>query len=211
MKSLVWLVSLFSALMLTVETYAQDKPNPLTGSRLFRSYCLVCHGVDGKSKGPVAKKLNLKPADLSSAKYQTRNVKDLADIIGGYWKKQATKMPNWGKVLPQTDLLDIASYIPHLTQKDLRFRGDTRRGRVIYKITCASCHGQFGTGRGPLADLMNIPMIDFTKSEDMEKLTDEKLITITREGKGEFMASWKGTLNDGEITDVVAYIRMLAR
>ncbi len=207
----VWLVSLFSVMTLTIDTYASDEPTPTKGSHLYRSFCFICHGTGGKSKGPLAIKLNLEPADLSSEKYQTLKVEELADIIGGYWKKRDTIMPNWGKVLPKTDLLDIASYIPNLSRKDLRFIGDTRRGRVTYRRACAACHGQFGTGRGPLADLMKIPMVDFTNSIKMEKITDEKLINYIREGEGKFMPSWKGSLYDDEIIDVAAYVRMLGR
>ncbi len=67
MKFLVRLASLCLAMALTLDAYAQNTPNPLTGKRLYRAYCFVCHGADGNSNGPLATKLNLKPADLSSA------------------------------------------------------------------------------------------------------------------------------------------------
>jgi cbb3-type cytochrome c oxidase subunit III len=211
MKPLIWLVSLLSAMMLVTNTYAQDEPNPLKGVHLYRSYCLVCHGADGKSTGPVARKLNLKPADLSSEQYQTKKVEDLVVLIAGYRKTEETKMPNWGMVLSDEDLLDIAAYVSHMTEKDLRFTGDTRRGRIIFKTACVSCHGKAGRGKGVLAYLFRIPMTDFTESEKMKNIDDGELINIIREGKGPYMAPWKETLTDEEITDVASYVRMLAR
>jgi cbb3-type cytochrome c oxidase subunit III len=211
MNPVVWLLSLFSAIMLTTDTYAQDEPNPLIGSHLYRSYCLVCHGIDGKSVGPVARNLNVKPTDLSSERYQTRKVEDLATIIGGYRRHEESSMPNWGMVLSWTELLDIAAYIPKITQKDLKFKGDTRRGRVIFKRACVACHGKTGTGNGLLAHLIWISMTDFTKSESMKEVSDEDLINIIREGKGDYMPSWKGIFSDEEIADVASYVRMLAR
>lgn len=211
MKPVVWLLSLFSATMLTLDTYAQEEPNPLMGSHLYRAYCLVCHGIDGKSVGPVARNLNLQPADLSSEQYQVRKVEDLAVIIAGYRRQEASDMPNWGMVLSQTDLLDIAAYLSKITQKDLRFRGDTRRGRAIFKRACVACHGKIGTGEGLLAHLFRISMMDFTKSENMQKISDEDLLNMIRDGKGDYMPSWQGILSDGEIADVASYVRMLAR
>lgn len=211
MKALIGLVSLFSAMMLTVETYAQDEPNPLIGSHLYRSYCLVCHGVDGKSRGPLAEKLNFDPADLSSEPYQTKDLEDLAALIGGYRRMEESNMPNWEIVLSPEELLDIAAYIPKISQADLRFRGDTRRGRVIFKRACTACHGNRGTGRGILAHLFGISMMDFTTSEDVKKISDEELTNLIRDGKGDYMPSWKGILNDDEIADVASYVRLLAR
>ncbi len=211
MKPFVWLVFLFSAIMLPIGTYAQDEPNSLRGSHLYRSYCLVCHGVDGKRVGPVAEKLSLNPADLSSEKYQIRKPEDLAVVIGGYRTREESPMPNWGMVLPAKDLLDIAAYISRITEKDLRISGDTRRGRITYKSACVSCHGKTGAGRGILAHLFGIPMLDFTESENMKQIGDEELINMIREGKGDYMPSWKGSLTDVEITDVASYVRMLAR
>lgn len=211
MKPLVWLVSLYSAIMLTTGTYAQDEPNPLIGSHLYRSYCFVCHGVDGKTAGPVAGNLNLEPADLSSEPYQAKTVEDLAVIIGGYRRQEGSNMPNWSAVLTRTALLDIAAYVTKISQDDLKFRGDTRRGRAIFKRTCVACHGNFGTGRGLLAHLLRISMVDFTKSEHMKKISDKDLIVMIQDGKGEYMPSWKGILSENEIADVASYVRMLAR
>ncbi len=211
MKALMWLASLFSALMLTGETTAQEEPNPLIGSHLYRSYCLVCHGVDGKSRGPLAEKLNLDPADLSSEQYQTKDLEDLAVLIGGYRRIEESNMPNWDIVLSQAELLDIAAYISKITLADLRFRGDTRRGRVVYRRACTACHGKRGTGRGVLMHLIGISMMDFTTSENVKNMSDEELINAIRDGKGVYMPSWKGILNDDEIADVASYLRLLAR
>lgn len=211
MKLSVWLASLFSAILLTTSTYAQDEPNPLIGSHLYRSYCLVCHGVDGETAGPIAGNLDLKPADLSSERYQTMKVENLATMIGGYRRREDSNMPNWSMVLSRTDLLDIAAYITNITLKDLRFRGDTRRGRAIFKRACAACHGMIGEGKGLLAHLIRISMMDFTKSESMKKFSDEDLMKIIRDGSGDYMPSWKGILSDSEIADVASYVRMLAR
>ena len=211
MKPVVWFVFFVSAILLITETYAQDEPNPLIGSHLYRSYCLVCHGVDGKGAGPIAKNLNLEPADLSSERYRTGNVEDLAAIIGDYRGRAGAGMPNWGAMLSWDELLNIAAYIPNITSKELKFTGDTRRGRVIFKRACVACHGQIGTGRGILAHLIQIPMMDFTESENMKKISDEDLLNIIREGKGDYMPSWKEFLGDNEITDVASYVRMLAR
>ena len=211
MNPLLGLVVFLSAVIVTVDTYAQDEPNALVGSHLYRSYCLICHGVDGKSAGPVAEKLDFKPADLSSEQYQAKDLEDLAAIIGSYRRAEQSNMPNWGIVLSRRDLLDIAAYISKITQKDLRFRGDTRRGRVIFKRACVACHGKFGTGKGLLAHLFRTSMMDFTESESMKKISDEDLMNIIREGKGVYMASWEGALSDDEIVDVASYVRMLAR
>jgi cbb3-type cytochrome c oxidase subunit III len=197
--------------MLTTDTHAQDEPNPLIGSHLYRSYCLVCHGIDGKSIGPVAKNLDLKPADLSSEQYQTKKVQHLAAIIAGYRRPDETNMPNWGVVLSKADLLNVAAYISKINQKDLRFRGDTRRGRAIFKRACAACHGNIGKGEGILAHLIRIPMMDYTKSENMKNISDKELLHVIREGNGEYMPSWKGIFSDSEIADVASYVRLLAR
>jgi cbb3-type cytochrome c oxidase subunit III len=211
MKALLWLASLLSAMLLSVEAHAQDEPNPLIGSHLYRSYCLVCHGADGKSRGPLAGKLNFDPADLSSEQYQTKDLEDLAALIGGYRRMEESNMPNWDIVLSRTELLDIAAYISKITLADLRFRGDTRRGRIVYKRACTACHGKRGTGRGVLAHLIGISMADFTASEDLKKMSDEELTNTIRDGKGDYMPSWKGFLNDDEIADVASYLRLLGR
>ena len=120
-------------------------------------------------------------------------------------------MPDWGIALSKQELLDIAAYIPKLTQKDIRFKGDTRRGRVIFKNACVACHGKSGVGNGVLARLIKIPMGNFTKSLGMNKLSDDELISIIRDGRTDYMPPWSGILGPSEIIDVATYIRLLAR
>lgn len=212
MKPFTRLVTLLTALTLTVSAYAEEIPNPLIGSHLYRAYCLLCHGKDGSGAGPLAKKLNLRPADLSSEKYQYEKVKTLAEIIRRYRKATDSKMPNWGLVLPHDDLKHLAAYIKTLTEKDLKFRGDTRRGRIIYKYACFACHGKNGRGDGILAQLIQIEMVDLSQPDSMRKLRkDRHLLKAIREGKGDFMPSWVGILSDDEIIDVATYIRLLGK
>jgi cytochrome c oxidase cbb3-type subunit 3 len=211
MKTITGLVSLLLALTPAISVSAEETPNPLIGSHLYRAYCLVCHGKDGMGGGPLAKKLHLRPGDLSSEKYQSQEVVALAETTSRYRIPTDSKMPNWGLVLPQEDVKHIAAYILTLTRKDLKFRGITRRGRIIYKNACIACHGKSGRGDGLLAQLIQIEMVDFSHSQSMQSLSDGKLVKIIKEGRGDFMPSWVGTLNDDEIVDVAAYVRLLGR
>ena len=135
----------------------------------------------------------------------------MAETIGRYRKAADSKMPNWGLVLPQDDVKHIAAFITTLTRKGLKFRGNTRRGRIIYKNACVACHGKNGRGDGLLAQLIQIEMVDFSHSQSMQSLSDGKLIRTIKEGRGDFMPPWVGTLNDDEIVDVAAYVRLLAK
>lgn len=40
-------------------------PQNTSGSDLFRTYCVTCHGTDAKGTGPLASSLTRKPADLT--------------------------------------------------------------------------------------------------------------------------------------------------
>lgn len=211
MRTVIWLMLACAAAMLAPVAVAEEEPNALKGSHLYRSYCFVCHGIDGKSPGPLARNLQLVPADLTSQRYQEMNVKEMAAAIAGYRNQNDSDMPNWGIVLTRADLLDVAAYISNISRRDLQFSGDTRRGRAIFKRACVACHGQVGTGEGLLAHLFGIAMMDYTRSENMKQLSDEDLIKMIRDGKGDYMPSWKGILSDSEILDVASYVRMLAR
>ncbi|WP_051085236.1 c-type cytochrome [Hahella ganghwensis] len=54
--------SLALALIVSVEAKAEEET---IGADEYRMSCLSCHGVGGKGDGPVAKYLNVKPADLT--------------------------------------------------------------------------------------------------------------------------------------------------
>ncbi len=44
---------------------AQDAASIVDGRREFLQYCAVCHGTNGKGKGPMAAQLGIQPADLT--------------------------------------------------------------------------------------------------------------------------------------------------
>lgn len=199
--------------MVTHPADAAEPGNITAGSQIYGAYCLICHGEDGRAKGPLAEKLRVSPSDLTGDKYQKKSVGDLVQIIAGYKRQsdEATAMPNWGVVLREEELTDVASFLLRLKDKSLATKGDTRRGRIIYQRACASCHGRFGAGDGVLAGLLKAPMKDFSKRESMEKLSDAEMLDTIRTGGRKFMPAWRGLLSDHEIDDVAAYIRVLTK
>jgi mono/diheme cytochrome c family protein len=66
------------------------------GKKLFREYCVDCHGAKGDGKGGMAASLKRRPADLSSA--QTRSLTD-GEI---FWRisKGDDIMPSFEKTFP---------------------------------------------------------------------------------------------------------------
>lgn len=66
-------VIMFSAFTFATTAAAQDQKaahlpgsSPVSGARLYKQYCAVCHGIDLKGHGPLAIELKTIPADLTT-------------------------------------------------------------------------------------------------------------------------------------------------
>jgi len=87
--------------------------------------------------------------------------------------------------------------------------GDSGHGQAIFKRYCQGCHGADGNGAGKGF----MPHIGpLARKGYIDQLPDEYLATVIAEGgeatgKSAFMPSWKTTLTQPDIADVIAYIR----
>jgi mono/diheme cytochrome c family protein len=83
------------------------------------------------------------------------------------------------------------------------------KGKKIYALDCAMCHGDDGDGKGDLAaDIKNVT--DFTAPDAMKNRTDGELFYIMRKGKGEMPPEGDRAKND-DIWNLVNYIRSLKK
>jgi mono/diheme cytochrome c family protein len=92
------------------------------GSKLYRHYCLYCHGLPGDGHGPTAAWVNPHPRDFRPGKFKFMSSK------GGNARKprrddllrtlrqgiEGTAMPMFG-LLPDKELQALASYATHLS------------------------------------------------------------------------------------------------
>jgi mono/diheme cytochrome c family protein len=95
-------------------------------------------------------------------------------------------------------------------------KGDANAGKAKYESLCAGCHGKTGKGDGPAAASLNPKPQDHSDGKVMNPLSDQYLTDITKNGgatvkKSPLMPAWGKTLKDQEISDVIAYIRSLAK
>src|SRR5580765_769145 len=92
------------------------------------------------------------------------------------------------------------------------------RGKAVYDAHCVECHGSVGKGDGPSAAYLVPRPRDFTSGKYKIRTTesgtipsDDDLIGSVRRGLyGTAMPGWDRILPDGDITDVVQYIKSLS-
>lgn len=94
--------------------------------------------------------------------------------------------------------------------------GAAARGRGDYATYCAPCHGARGGGDGPLARMLVPKPARHRDSAFLNARSDAYLIRLLREGgpalgKSPLMAAWGRILSEGQIRDLIAYLRLLAR
>lgn len=83
------------------------------------------------------------------------------------------------------------------------------KGKKMYVIDCAMCHGEKGDGKGDMAsDIKNVT--DFTNPDALKNRTDGELFYIIRKGKGE-MPPEGDRAKDEEVWNIVNYIRAFAK
>src|ERR1700688_2490001 len=103
-----FLVSLLVAGTLVAQAPKEIKKVPLTptspvsGVEMFRTYCAVCHGVNGKGAGPAADALKKAPVDLTqltarnNGKYPEDRVAQTIAGGGQVGAHGSAEMPVWG-------------------------------------------------------------------------------------------------------------------
>ena len=83
------------------------------------------------------------------------------------------------------------------------------KGKKMYAMDCAMCHGEKGDGKGDMAsDMKNIT--DFTNPDVQKARTDGEWFYIIRKGKGE-MPPEGDRAKDDDVWSLVNYIRAFAK
>jgi len=77
-----------------------------------------------------------------------------------------------------------------------------------YNAKCASCHGRDGRARS--AHARHEHARDLTTAEWQESVSDERIYNSISNGKGK-MPGFKKKLSDGQIDELVNYVRRLRR
>ena len=91
------------------------------------------------------------------------------------------------------------------------YPADITRGKAVYQRNCQGCHGVGGWGDGPDAKTLKVAPANFHRFSSFLKSDEELLRTIEHGVVFSPMHAWRGQLTDGEMQDVVAYIRLLAQ
>jgi len=78
--------------------------------------------------------------------------------------------------------------------------------QTLYKTKCQICHGPDATG-SPAGKKLGVK--DF-QSPEVQKQPDAELLEIARKGKLK-MPAYEGKLTDAQLTDLIKYMRGLAK
>lgn len=94
--------------------------------------------------------------------------------------------------------------------------GDAKKGEEAYQTYCAACHGDKGQGRGgPMGwfsggggEVTGLIGNQLNGQNFLAMATDDYLKKTILEGRpGRPMIAWKGTLNDTQVNDIIAFLR----
>jgi len=91
---------------------------------------------------------------------------------------------------------------------------NAEHGKRLYRAYCTQCHGLTGHGNGVNAAKLSVQPRNHTDTAEMKARSDDDLFKAIKEGgqavnKSILMPNWDGNLSDGDIHDIVAYLRQL--
>ena len=219
MKNIIHAGLLLIAFIISIPEVSANPPLAYEGRRLYVSYCLLCHGPQGKGDGPLAKAMDISPANLSTT-VRSRSDTILTKIITGEGRQTITgrdrhnllneAMPEWKDVFSQTQVQALIAYLRFLSRAKHDLMGDPEVGMELYQKYCQVCHGAEGEGDGIMTKLMGITPMDHTNPNETNSLTNEDISRSILDGKGRYMPAWRGILSQGDVEALVSYIRLLS-
>jgi mono/diheme cytochrome c family protein len=172
------IATLALAAALELPLLAQDaKVGNLTGhtaagKKLYRRYCVGCHGTLGDGNGENAPWIDPRPRDFVAATFKCRSTptgtlptdQDLYNSVGrGFYN---SNMPHWDALTDQ-NRIDLVAYIKTFSPRwksekpgdpinvppepAITAQSIAHGQELFQKMECWKCHGQQGRGDGPSA------------------------------------------------------------
>lgn len=154
-----------------------------SGKKLYRRFCVGCHGPLGDGNGENAQWIDPKPRDFTSATYKCRSTptgtlptdEDLYDSVSRGFTN--SNMPHWDALTTQ-NRIDLVAYIKTFSPRwqsekagdpikippepAVTMQSITHGAELFQKMECWKCHGQQGRGDGPsaatLTDSKDLPI-----------------------------------------------------
>ncbi len=172
------------------------------GEGLYRSHCALCHGRDGEGYAADDAPMLANQEWLRSASDEFID----AAIANG---RPGTPMSAWSRAhggpLSDTQILAVRTYLrswqrfPRANVDATEVEGDVARGRLVYAVQCARCHGARGEGVDAIA-LAN-PAFQATATAGFIQYA------VLHGRSGTRMEAFHETLEPQQVDDVVAYVR----
>ena len=135
--SLLALLSTICSAQVLISLEPLPRLSPLSGPKMYATYCAVCHGDKGKGDGPAALGLSISPGDLTTitksnhGKFPTmRVVHAIYDGVPNPKNPRIYEMPAWSRLFNsicvsppncraeiQMRVANLTSYIQSLQEK----------------------------------------------------------------------------------------------
>ena len=94
-----------------VMAYLDGVTDPIKrGEAVFKTNCILCHGIKGNGKGRAAVLYDPPPADLTRSD-KNDQYKTLIITLGGAAMGRSDVMPVWGTQLTEQEIQDVVAYL----------------------------------------------------------------------------------------------------
>lgn len=180
-------------LQMDLKAVAADKDAMDMGKRLYLTYCMQCHGSDGRgSKGFP----NLTDSDWLWGGEPEQLVATIAEGRTGM-------MPPYGgneeAVGGESGAKEVAHYVRSLSGLAHDSLLATK-GKEKFEVACAACHGPDGTGMHALG------APNLTDKVWLYGSSEATIVETITKGRQNTMPAWKEFLGDGKVHVLSAYV-----
>ena len=90
-----------------------DEAAVIRGGIAFRTYCVLCHGANGRGDGRASKMYTPRPANLTVSPFNDK-YKEMIIRGGGSAVGRSPYMPPWGDELSEEQIHDLVAFLREL-------------------------------------------------------------------------------------------------